>query len=179
VKKLAAALVPAAIACLAAPATGLAGLPNAKDPTIVVPRSIGGVHTGMKIDAADRAWGSNGDCIGNGGASNCTYRKNKAPEKGSGSIYSFEKNEVFGVSIDAYYKKDHFVFEGPLLDFETPEGIGLGDRARKVKKAYPKAKKIGNGYGYVIDGKGKSSMSFGTGGTKRITSVSLIAGPQG
>jgi hypothetical protein len=179
VKKLTAALVPAAIVCLAAPATGLAGLPNPHDPTIKVPRSIGGVHVGMKIKDADKAWGSNGKCIGNHGASNCDYYKRKAPKKGTANIYTFEKNEVFGVSIDAFYNGHRYVFKGPLLDFKTPEGIGLGDRGKKVKKAYPKAKSFGHGLGYRIDGPGKSFMVFSTSQGKRITDISLYAGPQG
>ena len=180
-RKLAAVFVPTAVACLVAPATGLAGLPNPDDPTIKVARVLGGVKTGMKIDAADKEWGSNGKCSGKDGASICTYSKRRAPEKGSATFYAYEKNEVFEASINAYYntKSDRWVFKGPLLDFETPEGIGLGDRARKVKKAYPRAKKMGGGFGYRIEGKGKRSMSFGTAGGRRITDIAIVAGPQG
>jgi hypothetical protein len=177
-KKLMKATLAAAALCLALPAIGLAGLPEPSDTTIKVPDTIGGVKLGMKLKKADKAWGKTGDCQIDHGAGSCFY-KTKSAEDGTADISSDQDGKVFAASISAgLTDKGKWVFGGPTSVFETSEGIGLGDKGSKVKKAYPEAKKISDA-GYVIQGKGKGSFTFATADGKHITSIYMAAGEQG
>jgi hypothetical protein len=177
-KKLMKAALVVATLCLALPAIGLAGLPEPSNTTIKPPATIGGVKLGMKLKKADKAWGKTGDCQIDHGVGSCFY-KTKSAEDGTADISSDQKGKVFAASIDAgLTEKGKWVFGGPTSVFETPEGIGLGDKGSKVKKAYPNAKKVADG-GYVIAGKGKGSFTFVTGDGKHITSIYMAAGEQG
>ena len=177
-KKLTTATLATTALLLALPAIGLAGLPEPSDPTIKPPDTIGGVELGMKLKKADKAWGKTGDCQIDHGVGTCFY-KTKSQEDGTADIASDQKGKVFSASIDAGLNdKGKWVFGGPTSVFETPEGIGIGDKGSKVKKAYPKAKKVADA-GYVISGKGKGSFTFATGDGKHITSIYMAAGEQG
>ena len=144
----------------------------------MVPKTLGGVGFGMKISKADKAWGGKGDCDSSGGSANCTYLTKKS-EDGNASISGFEKGKVFSAGINAGFNdKGKYVFDGPLMVFQTSEGIGLGDKGSKVKKAYPKAKKFSN-QGYTVYGKGDSFMTFITGDGKHITGINMANGEQG
>ena len=178
-KKLTKATVAVAALCLTLPAIGLAGLPEPENPTINVPDQIGGVKLGMKLKKADKAWGKTGDCDIDHGVGTCFYMDKKSPEDGTANFSSDEKGKVFSAAISAGMNdKSKYVFGGPLAAFETSEGIGLGDKGSKVKKAYPEAKKVEN-MGYVIKGKGKGTFTFATNDGKHITNIYMAAGPQG
>ncbi len=169
-----AAAIAAAVSLTAAPAA-LAGLPKPSGP-VKVPTSLGGVKIGMKIKAADKAWGKTGKCSLKDKFKYCQY---DGGTKGSAQISSEKKSKVASAGISAGIKGSKYKFKGPLMKFETKEGIGLGDKPRKVGKAYPKAKKIAGGYGYYVPGKGKSAMTFYSADQKHITTISVSDGTQG
>ena len=151
-------------------ATASAALPKPDGP-IKVPTDLAGVKLGMKIKAADDAWGGKGDCQTSGDFKYCNYA---GGEQGSAQL-SAEQGEISSASINAGFKDGKYDFSGPLMKFETKQGLGLGDKISKVKKAYPKAKKNGSA-GFYVPGKGKSSMGFTTNDQKHITGIYLSDG---
>ena len=161
---------------LALPASGLADLPNPKDPTIQVPKSIGGIEMGMNYKKAQKQWGVDGDCtFDQGVVGSCSYTKGSDYEKGAGSI-QVSGGKVTGVSIGAgRNSKGKLLAGGPIGKFQTPEGIGLADPASKVKQAYKKAEALETG-GYEVPGKGKSLMIFNVDEHDKISSINLIDG---
>ncbi|MBK5110206.1 MAG: hypothetical protein JJE10_02430 [Thermoleophilia bacterium] len=168
-----------AAASLALPATSFAGLPQPKNAMIKVPKKLGGVKTGMKIKDANKAWGKRGDCNFKGSFRQCSYQS-KNLEKGSAVIASNKKSgRVSEASIYAGLKGGNYNFKGPLMRFETKQGLGLGDKGSKIRKLYPKAKSYGNNTGYYVRGKGKTRMTLETADGKRITAIRITDGTQG
>jgi len=159
-----------ALASLVMAATAAAALPKPDGP-IKVPTDLAGVKLGMKIKAADDAWGGKGDCQTSGDFKYCNYY---GAEKGSAQL-SAEKGKISSASLNAGYKDNEYNFSGPLMKFQTKEGLGLGDKISKVKKLYPKAKKLGIA-GYYIAGKGKTTMGFTTNDDKHVTAIYLSDG---
>jgi len=158
---------------LAAPAA--AALPKPKDEAIEVPSSIAGVALKTGIERADRAWGRRGDCALEG-LQSCVY-ESRDPRKGSASIEAAHRGMVSSISVLAGRNgRDRYVFEGRLTRLETKEGIGLGDRGRKVAKAYPEAIRTAHKTGYLIEGRGRSYMTFQTLDRKHITGITLVDG---
>jgi len=175
-------LTAAAIATLAAPA--IAALPAPKNPEIKVPQSLGGVEVGMTVKSADKAWGGDGaDCHFVDNSSYCQYRQTGVAENGDAYIGSDLEGNVSLAVINSGLNKEGtgYVTKGPLKRFETKEGLGLGDKASKIKKLYPKAKKLDHNRGYYVEGKGKSLMSFlatrnRSGARPRIFNISISDG---
>jgi hypothetical protein len=169
-------IVAIAAISLALPATSLANLPKPKDPTIKVAKSIGGIEIGMAYKKAEKQWGGNGDCtFDQGVVGNCSYTKGNDYEKGAGDI-QVSGGDVTAVSIGAGRSSSgKLIVTGAMAAFQTPEGIGLADPASKVKKAYKKAEHLTTG-GYLIPGKGKSSMVFNVDEHDKISSINLIDG---
>ena len=170
-----AALLAVAGLALVAAATAAGALPKPKDEVIEVPKSIGGVELKTRIERADRIWGRRGECDFSGFQS-CAY-ESRDPRRGSASIEAARRGKVSSIAIYAgRNRRDRYVFEGPLLRFETEEGIGLGDRGRKVAKAYPEAIRTAHETGYLIEGRGRSYMTFQTLDKKHITAITLVDG---
>ncbi|MFN8112454.1 MAG: hypothetical protein U0R51_04570 [Solirubrobacterales bacterium] len=163
-------LAATALSSLVLAAAASAALPKPDGP-IKVPTDLAGVKLGMKIKSADGAWGGKGDCQSSGDFKYCLY---DGGEQGSAQL-SAEKGEISSAVINAGFRDGQYSFKGPLMKFETKEGLGLGDKLSKVKKAYPKAKKNGTA-GFYIAGKGKSAMGFTTNDGKHITGIYLSDG---
>jgi hypothetical protein len=174
--KRAIAVLPAVAAVTLALAPSAVGaLPKPKDTRIVVPKAIAGIELKMKIKKANRDWGRRGDCDFKGFGV-CTY-EGRGRRSGSASIEAARRGNVSSVEIEAGTDKhDEYVFKGRLRRIETKEGIGLGDRGAKVPKAYPKAIRTANKTGYIVEGKGRSYMTFRTLDGKHITGISLVDG---
>ena len=163
-------LAATALSSLVLTATAFAALPKPDGP-IKVPTDLAGVKLGMKIKAADGAWGGKGDCQSSGDFKYCNYA---GDEQGSAQL-SAEQGEVSSASINAGFKDGGYNFSGPLMKFETKDGLGLGDKISKVTKLYPKAKKNGTA-GFYVPGKGKSSMGFTTSDQKHVTGIYISDG---
>ncbi len=175
-KKLATAALAAALAALLlAPAAG-AGLPKPKaTKRIDVPESVAGVVLKKKIKQANKAWGRRGDCDFRGFQS-CVY-EGANPRAGKALIEAARQGNVSSFGIYAGRDPDdEYVFKGKLLRFQTKEGIGLGSKGSKVRRAYPKAIKTANGTGYIVAGNGHAYMTFQTLGGKRITAITVVDG---
>jgi hypothetical protein len=168
-------LVAAALALLVA-ATASAALPKPRHTKkIDVPKSIAGVELKMKIEDADKEWGRKGDCDLKG-FSACTYEA-RNPRSGSASIEAARRGNVSSIGIFAgRSKNDRWVFQGKLLRIEAKRGIGLGARGGKVPKAYPEAIRTANRTGYIVEGKGRSYMTFQTLDGRHITGITLVDG---
>lgn len=160
---------------LAATAAGALPKPKPKDEAIEVPKSIAGVELKTGIERADRTWGRRGECDLRGSQS-CAY-ESRDPRRGSASIEAARRGKVSSIAVYAgKNRRDRYVFEGRLLRFETEEGIGLGDRGKEVGKAYPKAIRTAHQTGYLIEGRGRSYMTFQTLDKKHITGITLVDG---
>lgn len=159
-----------ALSSLVLAAAAAAALPKPGGP-IKPPTDLGGVKLEMKIKDADGAWGGKGDCQSSADFKFCNY---DGGEQGSAQI-SAEGGRVSSASINAGFKNGKYAFSGPLMKFETKDGLGLGDKLTKVKKLYPKARKLGD-YGYSVPGKGKTMMGFTTNDEKHITGIFLSDG---
>jgi len=177
-KPIAIALV-AALALLLLAASAHAGLPRPKrGHEIDVPRSIAGVELGMSIAGADREWGRTGDCgraPGRRGIRACAY-VGRNPRAGSATIEAARRRDVSSVAVEAGLHRGAYVFKGRLLRFETDEGIGLGSRRADVRRAFPKALRTANRTGFIVEGPGRSYMTFQTLDRKRVTGIALVDG---
>jgi hypothetical protein len=169
----------AGLAALLLAATASAGLPKPQHGhEIDVPRSIAGVELGMKIDKADREWGRRGDC---GRVRErkriraCVY-EGRNERAGRAVIEAARRREVSSVAILAALERGEYVFKGRLTRFETDDGIGLGSRRSDVRKAYPRALRAANKTGFIVEGPGRSYMTFQTLDRKRVTGITLVDG---
>jgi hypothetical protein len=175
-RKLPLATLAVLVVSLLAPATGLASLPKPDDVLIEVPATIGGVELKQNIKKADKIWGKTGECDFSDSFKSCIYQGKNALA-GQATIEAAVHGQVSGFAIEAGLSKEsRFVFKGRLLKFETKQGIGLGDKGKRVLEAYPDAIKTANNTGYIIEGKGKSYMTIQTLDAKRITAISVIDG---
>jgi len=164
------------VVALVGPAGAAAALPKPEDPTIDVPSSIGGVTVKDRLKDADRAWGRSGKCDDAPGIETCSYASDD-PLKGRAAIAAAVHKRVSSVSIKAGQDDEGaYVFTGRLMRFETPEGIGLGDPGKRIRKAYPEAIKTAGGTGFLIPGAGKSYMTVQTFAGKRITGITVVDG---
>ena len=168
-------LVATALALLLA-ASASAALPKPRHTKkIDVPKSIAGIGLKMKIEDADKEWGRKGDCDLKG-FSTCVYDA-RNPRSGSASVEAARRGNVSSIGIFAgRNKNDRWVFKGKLLRIEAKRGIGLGAPGRKVPKAYPDAIRTANRTGYIVEGKGRSYMTFQTLDGKHITGITLVDG---
>ncbi len=167
--------MPVAVAALVLATAASAGLPKPKGDRIVVPERIADVSLGLSIKKANKAWGRQGDCDLRGFQS-CTYA-GRNPRAGSASIEAAVKGRVSSFGIFAGRTGDgRYFYKGKLLFLETKEGIGLGDKGAKVARAYPKAIKTANRTGYIVEGRGRSYMTFQTLDGKRITAITVVDG---
>jgi hypothetical protein len=169
----------AAAAALLLVATAHAGLPKPKHgDEIDVPRSIAGVELGMRINEADREWGRKGDCRRvpeRKRIRTCVY-EGRNERAGSAAIEAARRREVSSVAIYAALERGEYVFKGRLTRFETDDGIGLGSRRSDVRKAYPRALRAANKTGFIVEGPGRSYMTFQTLDRKRVTGITLLDG---
>jgi hypothetical protein len=175
-KQLVAVASATALAALALAPAASAGLPKPRDTArIVVPESIAGVVLKKKIKTANKAWGRRGDCDFKGFQS-CVYESGKR-RAGRAVVEAARRGRVSSFAIYAGRNgKDGYVFKGKLLRFETKEGIGLGSKGSRVRRAYPKAIKTANKTGYIVEGEGRSYMTFQTLGGNRITAITVVDG---
>ncbi|HET6830934.1 MAG TPA: hypothetical protein VFH44_06230 [Solirubrobacterales bacterium] len=173
------AVLIAAATVLLLVATAYAGLPRPKHTgEIEVPRSIAGVELGMRINKADREWGRKGDCgrvRERRGIRACVY-EGRNPRAGFATIESARRRKVSSVAIQAGLHRGEYVFKGRLLRIETSEGIGLGSRRARIRKAYPRATPTANKTGYIVDGRGRSYMTFQTLDREQVTGITLVDG---
>ena len=175
-KRLPLALLAALALALLLPSTGSASLPRPDKALIKVPESIGGVELKQRLVAADRAWGRTGDCDLSSRPKSCIY-ESRNERAGVARIDASARKRVSSFAIEAgRNKKDAYVFRGRLLQFETRQGIGLGDKGKKIKKRYPEAIATANHTGYIIEGDGRSYMTIQTLDGKRITAISVVDG---
>jgi hypothetical protein len=172
------ALIAAAAALLLA-ATAYAGLPRPRHSNeIEVPTAIAGVELAMRINRADREWGRKGDCgrvRKRGRIRACAY-EGRNPRAGTATIESARRRKVSSVAIQAGLHRGDYVFKGRLLRIDTSEGIGLGSRRARVRKAYPRAIPTANKTGYIVEGEGRSYMTFQTLDRKHVTGITLVDG---
>ena len=168
-------IVTAALALLLA-ASASAALPKPRHTKkIDVPESIAGVGLKMKIEDADKEWGRRGDCDLKG-FSTCVY-EGRNPRSGSASIEAARRGNDSSIGIFAgRNKNDRWVFKGKLMRIEAKRNIGLGARGKKVPKAYPDAIRTANRTGYIVEGKGRSYMTFQTLDGEHITGITLVDG---
>jgi hypothetical protein len=168
-------IVTAALALLLA-ASASAALPKPRHTKkIDVPESIAGVGLKMKIEDADKEWGRRGDCDLKGFSTRVYEGRN--PRSGSASIEAARRGNVSSIGIFAgRNKNDRWVFKGKLMRIEAKRNIGLGARGKKVPKAYPDAIRTANRTGYIVEGKGRSYMTFQTLDGKHITGITLVDG---
>lgn len=169
----------AVLAALSLAASASAGLPKPKHGyEIDVPRSIAGVAPGMRIGRADREWGRTGDCgrfRERRRIRACVY-VGRNPRAGAATIESASRRRVSSVVIAAGLHRGEYVLKGRLLRFETEEGIGLGSSRADVRKAYPKALRAADRAGFIVEGKGRSYMTFQTLDRERVTGITLVDG---
>ena len=171
-----AGLAIAALGLAVAPAAS-AGLPKPRETKrIDVPETIGGVRLGMKIKHANRSWGRRGDCDFRGFQS-CLYEA-KSPRKGNAVIEAAKRGDVSSFGIFAGRDGDRYVFEGRLMGFQAKRGIGLGDKGRKVRRAFPKAIRTANDTGWIVEGRRRSYMTFQTLDGKHITGITVVDGAE-
>ncbi len=175
-KKLPFASLPFLVAVLLTPATGLASLPKPDSILIEVPISIGGVVLKQTINNADRAWGGTGECGTGTGVRSCVYAGSDQ-QTGVATVDAAVHKQVSSFAIQAGRSDEgEYVFKGRLLNFETKQGLGLGDKGRKIPKAYPDAIKTANNTGYIIEGRGRSYMTIQTLDGRHITAISVVDG---
>ena len=62
------------------------------------------------------------------------------------------------------------------MRIEAKRNVGLGARGKKVPKAYPDAIRTANRTGYIVEGKGRSYMTFQTLDGEHITGITLVDG---
>jgi hypothetical protein len=158
------------LALLLSPAAAVAApLPHPRSPHIAVPTAIGGVRLGQSLHNAERAWGKD-VC----GKVFCEYGKFG---NGLGTASIEADDGVSFVGIYAGLKKgSRPSFRGPLMRFETGEGIGLRSPISKLERAYPQAHRAESGW--QVDGPHGSYMRFGASGVRvkgktRIVSISI------
>jgi hypothetical protein len=175
-RKLSLALSAALALVLLLPSTGSAALPRPDKTLIKVPRSIGGVELKQRLADADKAWGRTGDCDLSSRLKTCTY-ESRNERAGVATIDAAARKRVTSLAIEAGRDKEGVhVFEGRLLRFRTREGIGLGDKGKQVRRRYPKAIATAHHTGYIVEGEGRSYMTFRTLGGNRITAISVVDG---
>lgn len=176
VKRLLLALLPVLAPALLLPSTGLASLPRPDRDVIKVPESIGGVELKQRLVAADKAWGRTGDCDLSSRPKSCIYESRKE-QAGVARIDAAARKRVSSFAIEAGRDDEGaYVFRGRLLRFETRQGIGLGDKGKKIRRHYPEAIPTAHHTGYIIEGKGRSYMTIQTLGGNRITAISVVDG---
>jgi len=177
-KPTASLLAVAAAALLVAPGAG-AALPRPKHTSeIDVPRSIAGVGLGTPIARADREWGRTGDCGRDEerkGLRICSYQ-GRNPRAGDATIEAARRRKVSAIGIQAGLDGDRYVFKGRLMRMRTGKGIGLGSRAARVRKAYPRAIPTADRTGYIVEGERRSYMAFQTLDRKHVTGIELVDG---
>ena len=156
----------AGLACLAAPASAeVFSYPNPANPTIRAPTTIGGIHIGERLGSARRAWGiGRGRCRVNvSGNTVCTYGNDR--EEGRGVAYfaaegSSPSSRVYLVTIAVGLRLGVVpVYKGPLMRIRTKHGIGLGSRARRLRRAYRRLRRNSTGFSLRH---GKVEMQFDT-----------------
>lgn len=158
-----------------------ASLPQAANPRISVPNSLGGLRVGQAEAQAKVAWGSGrGKCEKRaGGFGFCEYGSSVG-SAGSARI-EFRNGKVAGASIRAGVdaKGSQSVSAArALMEFKTSGGIGIGSPFNKLKAAYPKGEMVGKpsegSFFYVFETPGGHFMSFSMLGTsKRIYQIGL------
>jgi hypothetical protein len=169
-------VLPIAALALAFPTTGVASLPKPQKTLIDVPKAIGAVKLEQKLENADKAWGERGECDFASDLQSCVYLGPNS-QTGQATIEAAFKDRVTSFAIEAGLKKtSEFAFKGRLLEFETPEGIGLGDKRKTIKKAYPTAIRAANNTGFLIEGRGKSYMTFQTLDSQHVTGITVVDG---
>lgn len=172
VASLLALLAPASVARAADPRDGM---PNPEDPSIVVPRSLGGIAIGDNLQDANRAWGNRDRCS----RGVCSYGSFSG-RQGAARIIRVDGGVGAVQIVSGIEGPKEDVFEGPLLRFETPEGIGLGSKLSELRRAYPEATPTpGAGRGLQVEGRGSVRMTFETYRSKenRITEILLTNDP--
>jgi len=164
-----------------------ASFPKPTSNLIVVPKSIGGVSLNVREGKARASWGKKrGSCQKfSNGVARCEYGDGSRP---AGVAYlEFRKHKVSAVSIVAGYRKDGSQKSSAapvLMKLKDKNGIGIGAKLSKVKRAYPKGTLVGKPsepvFGYRVKGRGKSSMTFGiVGSSRKVFSVFLSDGRAG
>jgi hypothetical protein len=128
------------LVCLALAPAALGALPKLTPNSIVIGKSIGGVHVGTTIATAKRAWGS-GACAPAAGLTICNYAANRFFSTGKGA-FSALKGKVTAITIftGVNARTSAYTYTSPLKAFETAKGIHLGSTAAAVKRAYPNAR---------------------------------------
>ena len=143
-----------AAASLLIPGAALAGGPYEPELTIPKPKNrvidpdklrIAGVELGMGKNAVQRKWGP-AECNTKG----CLWR-DEDKKLGSGLV-QFKRGKAVAATLFAGLKAGKAVFKGPITRIKTKKGIGLGSSVGDLKKAYPDAVKLGNGYYLGPDG---------------------------
>lgn len=173
-------LIPASLALAAS-------FPQASNPTIAVPTSLGGVKIGQAEGRAKGAWGAGrGGCKKvSSGYGYCEYGESGG-SKGYARI-EFRGGKVGGASISAGIDRDDgqtATAGAALMAFRTAGGIGLGSPFHKLKAAYPKGEMVGKpsegSFNYVFESANGHFMSFTLlGESKRIYQIGLSNGREG
>lgn len=150
------------------------------DPTahkIKVPTSIGGVSFGMSLEAANKAWGGEGQCGTKVLPDSCFWGDFYEARDGRAEIEAAEGEVDFiQISWSGYPRKGDPVIRKELTRrFHTPEGLTLGSKLGKVGDTYPDAKPIrrhGDVRGWVIT---EDDSRMYIGGNDVVFYISILA----
>lgn len=133
-----------------------AALPVTKTHKIVPGVSIGGVKLGQSLKAARKAWGRDGGCKTEGGATVCTYSQPSTFSSDDASVADFIVRDGAVITVELFAN-----FQGiagmdaaiaPLEVYRTSKHIGLGSTEQAVHAAYPKASEDQHHSGVVLEG---------------------------
>ena len=127
-------------------------LSEARQPDHPGARDDRGIHVGERLGAARKAWGSGrGSCqFRDSGITVCTYGNER--DEGRGVAYfaaqgSSPSSRIYLVTIAVGLRLGVVpVYKGPLMRIRTRHGIGLGSRARRLRRAYPRLRRNSTGF---------------------------------
>jgi hypothetical protein len=162
-KTLVCLLVPVLLLAVGVSSAAALSMPQAADPTVVIPTSIGGVSLNMPEAKAKKAWGNGrGKCVSNPEISGCEYGSMEAGRANIGFVNGKVTSAyVYGIETNGVKKT---TAAGALLKFKTSGGVGIGSTFSALQKAFPKGKVEGDPksdyFKFEAKGKGNARMAF-------------------
>jgi hypothetical protein len=162
----------------------LARVPDVADTTVSVNRSVGAIRFGTTARQLRRAWGTPSQCWRRGRLSvSCAWGERRS--FGPGALFAFTfRGRVFSMTVTGGFRgRGEPAFDGPLMRWRTPRGVGLGTTRRGLLRAYPRARPGQRTSGAVRDLVLRDRRAREERTTTfllyegRVTSISLLACP--